>query len=243
MRFSDLNWFDVESYLESDDRLMLVLGSCEQHGYLSLLTDTKIPQALADAASQQTSVLVAPALNFGASPYFLAYPGTLSLRLSTLLNLAEDLVRSVYQQGFRRLLVLNGHGGNDPVRGRLFELASEYADLRIAWYAWWQSHSVEAIAQKYELKPYHASWLEAFSFTRVADLPQGEKAPPHVPGLVLPQGEKAPPHVPGLMGAQEARQVYGDGVFGGKYQVDDAIMDEIFDACLVDIVHLLNFVE
>ena len=225
MRLSDLNWFDVESYLKQDDRIMLILGSCEQHAYLSLLTDVKIPLALADAASQQTGVLVAPELNFGASPYFLAYPGTISLRIATLMDIVEDLIRSLYGQGFRRILVLNGHGGNDPVRGRLYELANQMPDLRIAWYAWWTSHSVDAICQKYELKPAHASWLEAFSFTRVADLPEGEKVPPHIPGLV---------------GTEEARQVYGDGNFGGKYQVDDAIMHGIFDACLADVVQILR---
>ena len=113
MRFEELNWFDIEKYLESEDRLMLVLGACEQHGYLSLSTDVLIPQALADAASKQTGVLIAPSVNFGASPYFLDYPGTLSLRLSTLLDLVEDLVRSSHGHGFRRFLVLNGHGGND----------------------------------------------------------------------------------------------------------------------------------
>ena len=226
MRFEELNWFDVESYLEGEDRLMLVLGACEQHGYLSLLTDVKIPQALADAASQQTGVLVAPPLNFGSSPYFLAYPGTFSLRLTTLLDLVEDLVRSAFGQGFRRILVLNGHGGNDGARGRLFELASQLPDLRLAWYAWWQSHSVEAVAQVNDLKPTHASWLEAFPFTRVADLPAGEK--------VLPS-------VPGIMGAEQARQVYGDGVFGGPYQVEDAIMEAVFAAALADVLQLLKF--
>jgi hypothetical protein len=48
MRFEELNWFDVENYLENDDRIMLVFGACEQHGYLSLLTDSKIPLAMAD---------------------------------------------------------------------------------------------------------------------------------------------------------------------------------------------------
>ena len=226
MRFSDLNWFDVENYLENDDRLMIILGACEQHGYLSLLTDANIPQALADAASQKTGVLVAPPLNFGASPYFLAYPGTISLRIAILMDIAEDIVKSVYAQGFRRLLILNGHGGNDPVRGRLYELASQLPDLRLAWYAWWQSHSVEVVAAKHNLKPYHAGWVEAFQFNRVAELPAGEKTPPHVPGL---------------LGADEARQVYGDGVFGGTYQVDEAIMREIFDASLGDVFHLLKF--
>ena len=226
MRFEDLNWFDVDNYLQHDDRLMLVIGSCEQHGYLSLLTDTKIPQALADAASRRTSVLVAPSLNFGASPYFLKYPGTLSLRTSTLSAIVEDLVTSAYGYGFRRILVLNGHGGNSPVMGRLYELANELTDLRIVWYAWWQSHSVEAVARQHELKSYHGSWFEAFHFTRVAELPEGEKTPPRVPGLV---------------GAEEARQLYGDGVFGGRYKVDEAIMDEIFDAALEDVLQLLKF--
>ena len=225
MRFSDLNWFDVESYLENDDRVMLVLGACEQHAYLSLLTDAKIPLALADAVSQQSGVLVAPSLNFGASPYFLAYPGTISLRIATLMDMVEDLVRSLYGQGFRRIVVLNGHGGNDPVRGRLYEVANALPELQISWYAWWQSHSVEAICQKYEIKPSHANWLENFSFTRVGDLPAGSKTPPQIPGL---------------MGAQQARQVYGDGSFGGPYQVEEAIMQEIFEACVADVLHLLT---
>jgi creatinine amidohydrolase len=226
MRLSELNWFDVESYLQSDDRIMVVLGSCEQHAFLSLLTDAKVPLALADTASQQSGVLVAPPMNFGASPYFLAYPGTISLRVATLLDVAEDLVRSLYKHGFQRVLVLNGHGGNDPVRGRLYEVANDLPDLRIGWYAWWQSHSVATICQKYELKPAHANWLEAFPFTRVADFPEGEKHPPSVPGL---------------MGAREAREVYGDGSFGGPYQVDPNIMQEIFEACLTDITRLLQF--
>jgi creatinine amidohydrolase len=226
LRLDELNWMDVENYLKQDDRLILVLGSCEQHGYLSLLTDVKIPLALADAASQQTGVLVAPPVNFGVSPYFLTYPGTLSLRISTLLDVVEDLVRSVYAQGFRRLLVLNGHGGNHPARGRLVEVANQLPELRIAWYAWWESHGVEELARKYELKPTHASWLEAFPFTRVADLPQGEKQPPAFTGL---------------LNAKQTRQAYGDGVFGGAYQVSDAIMQELFDICLKDTLHLLGF--
>jgi creatinine amidohydrolase len=226
MRFSDLNWMDVESYLRHDDRVMLVLGACEQHAYLSLLTDAKVPLALADAASQQSGVLVAPPLNFGASPYFMDYPGTISLRVATLLNVAEDLVRSLYRHGFRRILVLNGHGGNDPVRGRLYEVADNLGDLRLAWYAWWQSHSLEPIFLKHGIKPAHANWLEAFDFTRVADLPEEVKAPPHVPGL---------------MGATEARRVYGDGSFGGPYAVGKAVMDEVFAACLEDVLQLLKF--
>lgn len=226
MRFEDLNWFDIETYLQHEDRLILILGACEQHGYLSLSADVRIPLALADAASKQTGILVAPPLNFGISPYFLDYPGTLSLRVSTLLDVTEDLVRSAYRQGFRRILLLNGHGGNDPARARLYELANDLEGIRFAWYAWWTANSVIDVAMKHGLKPYHASWSEAFPFTRVAELPQGEKTPPYVPGL---------------MGAREARQVYQDGVFGGPYAAPPEVMDEVFEAALLDVLQLLKF--
>jgi len=226
MRFEELNWFDIDKYLENDDRLMLVIGACEQHGYLSLLTDVKIPLALADAASQETGILVAPTLNFGCSPYFLSFPGTISLRLSTLMDVMEDIVRALYGHGFRRLLVLNGHGGNDGVRSRLFELLNEFRDLKLRWYSWWQSHSVEAVCVKHGLKPAHANWLESFEFVKVSDIPNVKKAPPHVSGLTS---------------AEEARQIYGDGVFGGEYIVAEDIMDELFQAALQDIKQQLHF--
>ena len=227
MRFEELNWMDIESYLEQDDRLMIVLGATEQHAYLSLLTDIKIPLALADAASQKSGVLVAPPLNFGSSPYFLDYPGTISFRLSTLMDAVEDILRSVYRQGFRRILVLNGHGGNDGVRARLEEIMNDLSDLKVNWYSWWQSHGVEAIVIENELKPGHANWLESFPFTQVAEQPSSPKPPPYVPSAIL--------------GAGATREVYGDGSFGGPYQVDDKIMSDIFNVAVTDILEMLKF--
>ncbi len=227
MRFEDLNWMDVEQYLEHEDRLMLVLGACEQHAYLSLLTDIKIPLALADAASQQTGVLVAPPLNFGFSHYFLSYPGTLSLRVPTLIAAVEDITRSAYQNGFRRILILNGHGGNTPVNDHLNEVINDLPGAQIRWYQWWDSHSVEAVAVKHNLKPAHANWLEAFPFTVLGELPEGDKTPPQVPSSIL--------------SAEETRRVYGDGSFGGKYRADDGVMHEVFQAALEDVLHLLKF--
>ena len=227
MRLEDLNWMDVERYLEQDDRLILILGACEQHGYLSLLTDIKIPLALADSASNQTGVLVAPPLNFGISPYFLDYPGTLSFSVKTMISAVEDILRSAYRQGFRRILVLNGHGGNSAARNHLNQVNNDLPGLRMNWYDWWNSHSVEIVAQKHNIKPNHANWLEAFSFTIVGELPEGSKVPPRVPGAI--------------MDAETAREVYGDGSFGGPYRVDDGIMQEVLDAALEDVMLMLKF--
>ena len=227
MRFEDLNWMDVEKYLQQDDRLMLVIGATEQHAYLSLLTDIKIPLALADSASQVTGVLVAPSLNFGSSPYFLAYPGTLSLRVSTLIAAVEDIVRSAYGYGFRRILVLNGHGGNSPARGHLHEVNNDLPDLKLNWYDWWLSHSIEAVAVKHNIKPTHANWLEAFPFTVAGEMPEGNKVPPNVPRAIVD--------------SKTAREIYGDGSFGGPYRAGDDVMHELFAAALEDVLQLLKF--
>lgn len=226
MRLEDLNWMDVENYLKTDDRLMLIVGACEEHGYLSLLTDIKIPQALADAASEQTGVLVAPPLNFGISPYFAQYPGTISLRVQTFLAVIEDIVRWVYKQGFKRLMFVNGHGGNSPANALLHELVNDLPGLQADWYSWWVAPSVTAVAERFGLKSNHAAWIEAFPFCRVADLPPGEK-----PTAVAPR----------ILNAAETRALYGDGVFGGPYAADEAVMQHIFAAAVGDIVAKLKF--
>ena len=227
MQWANKNWMQVESYLKTDQRVILVLGACEQHGYLSLLTDVKIPLALAEAASEQTGVLAAPPLNFGVSPYFLDFPGTISLRLHTYLDVVEDILRSLYDAGFRQVLILNGHGGNTPVKTHLVEVVNTLPDLQLRWYAWWTTETVAGIARKYGLETQHANWLEAFAFTKVAELPREAKPTPDAGATIL--------------GKTANRAIYQDGSFGGAYEADPAVMQEMFEACLADVVGLLQF--
>ena len=227
MQFQNHNWMQMEAYLKNDQRVILVLGACEQHGYLSLLTDVRIPMTLAKAASHQSGVLIAPPLNFGCSPYFLDYPGTISLRLQTYLHVVEDIIRSLYDTGFRQIMILNGHGGNTPVKTFLAELLNELTDLEIRWYAWWTTQTVADIAKKHGLEPEHANWLEAFEFTHVSTLPDQAK----------PKMEQQP----NILNKSQSRDVYQDGSFGGEYQVDQSVLKEMFNACLADILELLKF--
>ena len=226
MNLGEMNWMEVEKYLKTDDRIMMVLGATEQHGYIALEADVKIPLKLAEAASAQTGVLVTPPLNFGCSSYFIDFPGTISLRVQTLLSAVEDMVRSLHHHGFRRILIVNGHGGNDPAKVSLGEVVNDLRDLKLGWFNWWKSASVGSVIQAHNLAGYHASWMEAFPFLRTPGMPEGEKQP-FEPNLILP--------------SNLVREGLKDGVYGGAYKVSDEIMDEVFNAALSEILALLKF--
>ena len=226
MNLGDLTWMEVEQYLNNEDRVMVILGATEQHGYINLMADVKIPLALAEAASKQTKVLVTPPLNFGCSSYFTDFPGTISLRVSTYINAVEDVIRSLHHQGFKRILIVNGHGGNETAKVSLGELANELKDLQLAWYDWWKSPSVNAVADAHGLKTYHASWMEAFPFLRTNGMPEGEKQPFETNRI---------------LSSEKVREALGDGVYGGAYKVSDEVMNEVFEAALQDVLNLLKF--
>ena len=114
MRARELNWMQVEEYLARDDRVVLPIGSTEQHGYLSLETDNILAERVSAEGAEPLGVLVLPVLAYGLTPSFSAYPGSPTLRLETFLAVVRDLLDSLHGQGFRRFVLVNGHGGNDP---------------------------------------------------------------------------------------------------------------------------------
>ncbi len=223
MRFADLNWMDVERYLAHDDRVILITGATEQHAYLSLLTDIKIPEAIATAVSERTGILVAPPLNFGCSGYFMEYPGTISLSQHTFELVLTEIVQSLMQHGFYRFLILNGHGGNgNDLPPALDTLQREIDEVRIVWYSWWHSHAVTEIGNRIGAVSAHANWMENFPFTKVAESPGGVKPEP-VYGGMFP-----------------TREDLDDGSYGGPYEAPLEVMNELFDALVTEVEMLVK---
>ncbi len=208
----DLNWMDVERYLERDNRIILLTGATEQHAYLSLLTDILIPSRLALAIAERENVLIAPPFNFGVSELFLDFPGTISLSPASFDAVLNDIVDSLIMQGFSRFFILNGHGGN-KLPSRLTELHLEGLAV-ISWYDWWRSDAVKDFEDEYGLAMDHANWGENFTFNRLVDSP---REPKNTVNLDL------------LSEGNTAREVLGDGCFGGEYQVADDLMQLLFE--------------
>ena len=210
MQISQMNWMQVEAYLQQDDRAVIPLGSTEQHSYLSLSVDSILAERVAVEAAEPLGVPVFPVVAYGLTPYFLAYPGTISLRMATYAGIIGDILDSLHTTGFRRILFVNGHGGNTPADAIATEWAAARPEMRIKFHNWWSAPATWAKAVEIDPVASHASWLENFPWTRLA-------------GVAMPAEQKPMPAASQVrLTGQALRDHYGDGNFGGYYQRDDA---------------------
>ncbi len=191
-----MNWMQLEAHLEHDQRIVLPLGCTEQHAYLSLATDSILAERIAVEAAEPLGVPVLPALAYGLTPYFAAFPGSPSVRTETYLAFVGEILDSLRGQGFKRFLLVNGHGGNVPVA------ALSGGDVVL--HNWWSAPRTRAVVDEIDPDASHASWMEGFPWTRLAgvELPADKKPP-------TPRTDEDPAAV---------RAALGDGSFGGFYE-------------------------
>jgi creatinine amidohydrolase len=211
MRIADMNWMQVEERVKRDDRCVLPIGSVEQHAYLSLCVDMILSEKVAVDAAAPLGVPVYPAVPFGLTPYFADFPGTVSLRLSTYVALIEDIFESLYRSGFRRIVVVNGHGGNGPILGFFKEWMGRRRDARVKFHEWWKAPKTWAKVMEIDPAASHASWMENFPWTRV-------------PGVKMPSAAKALVDMGRLQMSNpaEVRKIIGDGNYHGLYERPEA---------------------
>ena len=167
MRIKDMNWMQVEDYLKRDDRAVLPMGSTEQHAQLSLMVDCILSERVSVDAAEPTGVPVFPPVNYGITPYFRAFPGTVSLRIETFLKVVEDILDSLAEQGFRRILIVNGHGGNAPAQTLAQEWMTDHPGIRVKFHNWYNAPKTWAKVKEIDPVASHASWMENFPWTRL----------------------------------------------------------------------------
>lgn len=230
MRIEDCNWLQVEAYLERDDRIVLPLGSTEQHAYLSLGTDTILAHRVSVEAAEPLGVLVLSPMPFGVAPGFAAFAGTVSLRPETLVAVVAEALETPYGQGFRGFLVVNGHGGNACVATPLETWAREREGARLRFHSWWDAPAVRAVADEIHPSSTHASWFESFPWTR----PTGVELPAEEKPLVT--------DVEALreLDPQAVRRAIGDGSYGGPYTVPDEQLLRVWAAGVAEVRSLIE---
>jgi creatinine amidohydrolase len=114
-RLAELTSAEAEAAFARASLAILPTGSTEQHGpHLTLETDTAIAWSLARRLEGELGedAILLPRLDYGLSEHHLRFPGTMTLRPETYLRLVSDVIESLAHWGVRRVLVVNGHGGN-----------------------------------------------------------------------------------------------------------------------------------
>lgn len=228
MRVHDLNWMQLETYLRQDDRCVLPIGSTEQHAYLSLGTDNILAERVAVEAAEPLGVPVFPVLNYGITPYFRAYPGSVSLRVETMLHIIRDVLDGFAEQGFKRVLIVNGHGGNSPAQAYAAEWMADHPGVAVKFHNWWNAPRTWAKVMEIDPVASHASWMENFPWTRLA-------------GVTPPTEQKAPVNVERLrtLAPRAAREYLGDGNYAGWYERPDADVLAIWSVAVAETRALL----
>jgi creatinine amidohydrolase len=111
-----MSWQEVAEVVRTDPVVLLPVGTVEQHGpHLPVAADDMVAEYFARRVAEATGSVVAPTLNYGCSDVFRGFPGTLSIRSETFKALLLDVCHALYDDaGFRRLVIVDNHGGNEP---------------------------------------------------------------------------------------------------------------------------------
>jgi creatinine amidohydrolase len=217
VKISEMNWRQVEAYLAKDDRAVLPTGSTEQHAQLSLSVDSILSERVAVEAAAPIGVPVFPVVSYGITPSFMAFPGTVTLKIDTFLKVVRDILDSLAAHGFKRIVIVNGHGGNAPAQSLAAEWMGARQGVQVRFHNWYNAPRTWKKVQEIDPVASHASWMENFPWTRLASAP-------------APEGKKQPVDMDRVrsMSPKAVRDYLGDGNFGGVYQHGDEAMQALW---------------
>ena len=157
MRLQLTTWPEIEQYLKRSSGVIIPIGATEQHGPTGLIgTDAICAETLAWKAGEMADAVVAPTLAIGMSEHHMHFPGSVTLRPTTLIAVLRDVILSLARRGFRRFFVVNGHGGNTAsINAAFFESYTEAPrvvqggeELRCINGEWWETPSAQNLSEE-----------------------------------------------------------------------------------------------
>jgi len=108
-----LTWPEVKEYLKEKDIVLFPTGSTEQHGkHLAEDNDAFTALEISKRVAEKTGVLVTPVMPFGYSPHHMGFPGSITLSFETLVAVYKEVCKSLMKHGFKKIVIMNAHGGN-----------------------------------------------------------------------------------------------------------------------------------
>ncbi|VTS07518.1 creatininase family protein [Tuwongella immobilis] len=150
MRFHELTWPLLKAVDRSSTVVILPIAACEQHSlHLPTFTDTILVTGVAEGVEQRlpNEVLLLPTLWLGASHHHLPFGATLSASVELHVAILRELLVEMLNEGFQRVLVLNGHGGNiDTMKMALRSIQPQFRDRLVTASSYWDLAEAELAA-------------------------------------------------------------------------------------------------
>src|SRR5262245_33925642 len=150
MRFAELTWPLLREVNRDKTVVVAPIAACEQHSrHLPTITDTLLVTAVAEGVEKRQAdrVLLLPTLWLGASHHHLPFGATLSVDVHVHVTMLTELLRPLLDDGYRRVMILNGHGGNiDTLHVALRKLQPRYRDRLLTGASYWELAEKELAA-------------------------------------------------------------------------------------------------
>jgi len=223
-----MSWRDAKTAMGTARVALVPIGSTEQHGpHMTLDTDSAIAEAFARKIGEHLgdNSLLCPTIRLGMSEHHMSFAGSLTLRAPTLLGLIDDLVESLAHHGLKRVLLVNGHGGNQDGLRLAARAAGRDGTSKVA-ALMWAALAADLILQR-AATPYHSHACDIETSVALA-------IAPHV---VLRERIEAPSQPTGPAALAEPRSRYdmpvrfeewtGNGALGDPRLATKELGDEI----------------
>lgn len=134
-----LTWRDIQRLVPKEiDTIILPVGTVEAHGASCIGTDNYIPDSIAEVIAPEINALVAPIVNHGITKSLYGYPGSTTIRPRTFIKYLLDIMQSFHHSGFKNVIILNGHGGNNDALKDVVRESNHRWKLNVAALHWWQ---------------------------------------------------------------------------------------------------------
>ncbi len=138
MRLAQLTWQEFAEIVPSQrDAAILPVGTIEAHGVTSLATDVFIPEKIAEEIADRLKAVVLPSVPYGLTRSLYGYPGSLTVKPSSFEGYVSEILDSCAYHKFKKVVVLNGHGGNNDSLKRVCQEGFYRTGLKIALVHWW----------------------------------------------------------------------------------------------------------
>jgi creatinine amidohydrolase len=144
--YAKLTWPEINDAVEAAKVPVVPIGSIEQHGpHLPLDVDCVCPTGVAYAAAERipNQVLVLPTIVHGYTAHVIDFPGTINIHHTHFIAMVLDVVKSLAYHGFKKIILLNGHGSNMPNLDLVARRANLETDAECVFCAWWSLLTVD----------------------------------------------------------------------------------------------------